>query len=189
MGHNEITPRGLRALCALREFPVLETIILTGNLRVLDDVETAQMFVDQVVLAPDTALKDLQATSCSYGAAGFAVLVNALESSRCTLVSLGICDGDLDDVQLIRNQLVASLPKMKVVQHVAADWLCFDENDQELQMAIRQNTSLHKLSSSLGVPYNAPFLDAILKRNQGVEYSAQMLQRNSDNQSTGGRCT
>jgi hypothetical protein len=190
--NNELTSRGLVYMCVAlcpSVFPHLERLLLGHNRNLLEDPEITQRFVYNFLLADDgaTILKELDISYCCTWAVAYVYFLQALEINR-TLLVLNISDDELPGLQPIRNQLVASLPKMMVLQHliVTPEQHVLDDPDEELRMAFRRNASLFQVSiKSTGQPLSheassavlplAPFLLSILKRNKQLVYIDHLL--------------
>jgi hypothetical protein len=166
-------------------FPCLENLDISGNPGLLEDKDITNHFVQQVVSAQGTALKELNVSFCSDKNQGHpTIIIKALADSNTRLVSLdltGWTDEDLCHRQAIRNEFVESLPNMKTIEHLICNERVFDNNDQELITAFSKNTSILKLSSNdpedpkIKQPCTAPCFVAILNRNNDMVHVRQML--------------
>jgi hypothetical protein len=189
-----LSPLALQSLGLLTPslFPHLQKLLLNNNPDLFEDEEIAQRFAENVrgnvVAELLLCLRELNICSSSLPRVhGFTTTLQALETNR-TLVQLCISvygDPYYDEDETlafepIRNQLVATLPRMHGLQRLIIDEGLLEKNkdDPELQMSFRENTSLLKtlpyLVGSSYIRVTRPFFVDNLKRSNDlvhVEYA------------------
>jgi hypothetical protein len=88
---NYITHRGLQSLCetpTLSAFPHLQKLMLFA-IDLLDDQEITQRFVQEILISPDTTVKELDISWCSEHAARYTIFIKILETNG-TLLRLNV---------------------------------------------------------------------------------------------------
>jgi hypothetical protein len=156
---NQLTGNGLGIMARRipEALPSLETLVLEGNKDLLNNPENTQLFAKNVL----PMLRELHINYCGDGT-GYSQIITACEAD--TIGKLELLDiSTRHPHQAVRNQLVESLPKMKV-QHLICAHGLFTRSDRALMSALYKNTIIIALD----------YLDAQARRH----HVAPILQRN-----------
>jgi hypothetical protein len=201
---NELEPPALHCLASAltpAKFPRLEALDVSRNDCLLNDGDVTKHFVQQVVSAQGSTIKELDVSWCrdmqefSWDS-NYTYFINALTNHNTRLVSLDVTyqepstdDEKVDDEEdddeecdgrQFRDELVTSLPDMKNIAHLQLHAQVCHNNDHELIAAFSKNASILKLSLyDADEFYDAdeppPRFVAVLKRNNYMVQVRQML--------------